>query len=158
MQRVRRYPGGEVAMRQQLGPVSSRSYEREADICKAFAHPARLHVLEFLGDQERTVSEIRRELNVSGPNLSQHLRILKAAGVLTAIRRKQHVYCSCTCPEISSLRFAMYEIVTGQVRHQRQWAAAQRRPEAANLSQLVSARDRAGTDQVQRSRQSLDRA
>jgi DNA-binding transcriptional ArsR family regulator len=102
--------------------VSSKFYEQEADICKAFAHPARLHVLEFLGDQERTVSEIKRELNVSGPNLSQHLRILKAAGVLAATQRKGRVYCSCTSPEIWDLYCAMRKIVKEQAQQQQRWA------------------------------------
>jgi len=109
-------------MREHPGAVSSRFYEREADICKAFAHPARLHVLEFLADQERTVSEIKRELNVSGPNLSQHLRILKAAGALTVVRRKGHVYCSCPSAEIWDLYCAMHKIVQEQARRQRRWA------------------------------------
>jgi DNA-binding transcriptional ArsR family regulator len=108
-------------MHQQLGPVS-RIYEQEADICKAFAHPARLRVLEFVGDQERTISEIRQELAISAPNLSQHLRILKAAGVLSSVRRKRQVYCSCSFPEITSFCRLAREVVRTQVRKQQQWA------------------------------------
>ena len=104
-------------MHQQRDAGSSRIYQREADICKALAHPARLRVLDFVTDQERTISEIRRELNFLAPNLSQHLRVLKAAGVLTAIRRKRQIYCFCTCPEIRDLCNAMHQIVKEQVCH-----------------------------------------
>ena len=104
-------------MQQQLSPASARVYEREVDICKAFAHPVRLHVIGFLGDQERTISDIRRALNVSEPTLSQHLRILKIAGVLTCIRRKQQVYCCRTSPEIGDLYYAVQKIVKEQVCH-----------------------------------------
>jgi len=75
-------------------------------------------VLEFLGDQERTISDLRRKLNVSELNLSQHLRILKTAGVLAITRRKQWVCCSCTSPEIRDLGLAMHKALKKQVRHQ----------------------------------------
>ncbi len=109
-------------MHQDLGSVPSKRYEHEADIYKAFAHPTRLRVLEFIGDQERTISTIRHELNVSGPNLSQHLRILKTAGLLTTTRYKQQVYCSCTSPAIRDLCLAMHKALEEHVCHRDIWA------------------------------------
>jgi DNA-binding transcriptional ArsR family regulator len=103
----------------QLDPV----FAQEADICKAFAHPARLRVLDYLCDRERTVSDIKRELRLSGPNLSQHLRILKTAGVLKAVRRKGHVYCSCASPAVQELYCAMHRILKEQARQQFRFGA-----------------------------------
>lgn len=109
-------------MHQQPRPVSSRFYEQKADICKAFAHPARLRVLDFLACQERTIAEIRRALNVSAPNLSQHLRLLRVAGVITCVRRKRQVYCSCSSPKVRNLSSAVRNILRNQVLRQQRWA------------------------------------
>ena len=40
----------------------SKIFERQARICKAFAHPGRLKLLDLLADGERSVSDLQRVL------------------------------------------------------------------------------------------------
>ncbi len=75
-------------------------FERQARICKAFAHPARLQILDLLGQGELGSSELQEALGVSKTNISQHLAILKSAGVLATRRNGKQVYCYLTIPEV----------------------------------------------------------
>jgi DNA-binding transcriptional ArsR family regulator len=49
----------------------------------ALADPTRRRVFESLAAGPRAVGEIARDLPVSRPAVSQHLRVLKAAGLVT---------------------------------------------------------------------------
>ena len=75
-------------------------YERQARICKAFGHPGRLQILDLLGERERPVSELQEALGVSKTSLSQHLSVLKSAGVLATRREGKQIYCSLAMPEV----------------------------------------------------------
>jgi DNA-binding transcriptional ArsR family regulator len=48
----------------------------------ALGDPTRLAILERLADRPRAVVELARELPVSRPAVSQHLRVLKDAGLV----------------------------------------------------------------------------
>ncbi len=54
----------------------------DADIFKAVADPTRRRILDLLGEGERTVGELAGEFNVSQPAVSQHLRVLREAGLV----------------------------------------------------------------------------
>ena len=75
-------------------------FERQAQICKAFAHPGRLRILDLLGKGERGVSELQSELGMSKTSLSQQISILKSAGVLSTRRNGKQIYCSLAIPEV----------------------------------------------------------
>src|SRR3954470_11902557 len=49
----------------------------------ALADPTRREVFERLADGPRSVGELARHLPVSRPAVSQHLKVLKAAGLVT---------------------------------------------------------------------------
>ena len=55
---------------------------KEAQILKAFAHPIRLHIVETLLEGEKCVNDIRDLFDVTQPNISQHLNILKYSGIV----------------------------------------------------------------------------
>ncbi len=60
--------------------------ERTAAIARALADPKRLCVLERLADGEHSVSDLSREVGCQVPNMSQHLAILRTAGIVTSRR------------------------------------------------------------------------
>jgi ArsR family transcriptional regulator len=62
-----------------------------ARIFKALAHPARLVLLRRLRESECCVSEVEHCLGISQPNVSQHLKILKDAGLIAGRREKTRV-------------------------------------------------------------------
>src|SRR5574338_1434555 len=59
---------------------------RAAAIARAFADPKRLCVVERLAGGERSVSELSRDVGCQVPNMSQHLAVLRAAGLVTTRR------------------------------------------------------------------------
>jgi DNA-binding transcriptional ArsR family regulator len=67
----------------ELGPLAKRF--------KALAHPARLLLLKRLMESERCVSDVEKCLGLSQPNVSQHLRILKDAGIIEGRRERTRV-------------------------------------------------------------------
>jgi DNA-binding transcriptional ArsR family regulator len=75
-------------------------YERQAQVCKAFANPTRIHILDLLARKERSVSELQGALGVSKANLSQHMAILRGVGAVVTHREGKHVYCALAFPEI----------------------------------------------------------
>ena len=57
-------------------------FESKAEILKAMAHPVRLLILEELVKNPRCVNAIHEILEVRQPNISQHLTILRNAGIV----------------------------------------------------------------------------
>ena len=96
-----------------------RVYEMQVQICKAFAHPIRLRMLDLLAKRELTVSEIQSELGVTTANVSQHLAILKAAGVVSTRRNGKQIFCSLTIPEVKQACQLIRDVLRAQVRHER---------------------------------------
>lgn len=52
------------------------------DVFQAIAHPARRRILEFLEKGELPVSELAKDFRATPPALSQHLTVLKKAGLV----------------------------------------------------------------------------
>ena len=80
--------------------ATENSYQRQASICKAFANPTRLQLLDLLRQKERWASELQEDLGISKANLSQHLSILRAAGVVLTQREGKQLYCGISMPEV----------------------------------------------------------
>jgi len=80
--------------------IDDEIFERQAQICKAFAHPGRLRILDLLGKGERGVSELQTALGMSKTSVSQQISILKSAGVLSTRRNGKQIYCSLAIPEV----------------------------------------------------------
>ena len=53
---------------------------------KAIAEPRRRAILRLVRDGERTSGDIARHFDVTGPAISQHLGVLKEAGLVTERR------------------------------------------------------------------------
>jgi ArsR family transcriptional regulator len=58
---------------------------------RALAHPARLLLLKRLLESERCVSDVEKCLGLSQPNVSQHLKILKDAGIIVGRRERTRI-------------------------------------------------------------------
>ncbi|MFQ5980051.1 MAG: ArsR/SmtB family transcription factor [Candidatus Heimdallarchaeota archaeon] len=76
----------------------ARSNERLIDlkkivqIFKALASPRRLELLSLLAERERCVCELQYVLGVSNPSVSQHLGVLKYAGIVSTVKRAQYTF------------------------------------------------------------------
>jgi ArsR family transcriptional regulator len=94
-------------------------YELQARICKAFANPTRLRILDLLSSRERTVSELQEELGITTPNTSQHLSVLKTAGVISTRRDGKQIYCSLAIPEVKQACGLIRGVLRAQLRDRR---------------------------------------
>lgn len=63
-------------------PVKKDERVKKAQIFKALSHPTRLHMVELLLEGEKCVNDIKDLFNVTQPNISQHLNILKYTGIV----------------------------------------------------------------------------
>ncbi|HVM13397.1 MAG TPA: metalloregulator ArsR/SmtB family transcription factor [Egibacteraceae bacterium] len=52
------------------------------DILQVIAEPRRREILRLVRDQELTVGDITSRFDLTGPAISQHLRVLREAGLL----------------------------------------------------------------------------
>jgi DNA-binding transcriptional ArsR family regulator len=73
-----------VAMEARLNTDLART--RTAAIARALADPKRLCVLEQLASGERSVSDLSRDVGCQVPNMSQHLSVLRSAGLVASRR------------------------------------------------------------------------
>jgi ArsR family transcriptional regulator len=62
-------------------------YRLRAGICRALGHPVRLAILDLLVGGEKSNAELLATLGVSKVNLSQHLAVMKNAGL---VETRQH--------------------------------------------------------------------
>lgn len=63
-----------------------RLYGQYARIGKALGNPHRLELLELLAQSERTVESLANEIGMSMANTSQHLQVLRGAGLVDTRR------------------------------------------------------------------------
>ncbi|RUM88999.1 MAG: transcriptional regulator [Thermovibrio sp.] len=57
--------------------------ERIAEILKALAHPTRVKIVDYLSKGEKCVKDIWQELEIPQPTVSQHINILRNAGIIS---------------------------------------------------------------------------
>jgi DNA-binding transcriptional ArsR family regulator len=66
---------------------------RHVDALSALADPTRREIFERIAERPRPVGELARELPVSRPAVSQHLKVLKDAGLVIETRSgAQRIY------------------------------------------------------------------
>ena len=94
------------------GLTSDDERQRFAEISRALADPKRLCVLEILSGGERSVGELSREASCHVPNMSQHLAVLRSAGLVISRRDGSTVYYRLTDPRI----LEAYELIQALAR------------------------------------------
>jgi len=56
--------------------------EKRLELLKVIAHPARIKILADLVQGVKCVSDFEDSLNISQPNVSQHLALLRTSGII----------------------------------------------------------------------------
>jgi ArsR family transcriptional regulator len=70
----------------------SEVFELHAQLLKALAHPKRLEIIHLIRDQELSVSDIHQMLDLPQANISQHLMLLRDAGIVKTRRDGKQVF------------------------------------------------------------------
>lgn len=74
--------------------------ERAATIARALSDAKRLCVVERLADGERSVSDLSRDVGCQVPNMSQHLTVLRSAGIVASRREGSTVFYRLADPQV----------------------------------------------------------
>jgi ArsR family transcriptional regulator len=83
--------------------IDTEVLARASRVIRVVGHPLRLRLLELLEGGERNVTELVRAAGVSQAIVSQHLRILRAEGVVGARREGPRVFYWITEPKVSKI-------------------------------------------------------
>ena len=73
---------------------SEKTIQQTSALFRALGDPARLRLMELLFDGAHCVSELAQESNESMSLISQRLKILFQAGLITKKRTGKHIYYS----------------------------------------------------------------
>jgi ArsR family transcriptional regulator len=79
-----------------------------AELLRSLSHPQRLLVLCALGNEERSVAELRELLDIDQVPMSQQLMRLRADGLVEARRDGTTVYYRITKPEVLTVIEALH--------------------------------------------------
>jgi DNA-binding transcriptional ArsR family regulator len=97
--------------------VENEILERQVLICKSFANSTRLHILDLLGKRDWSAADIQKELGISKANLSQHVTVLRSAGVVVRRREGKQVYLSLAMPEVKKACQLIQHVLRAQIRN-----------------------------------------
>jgi DNA-binding transcriptional ArsR family regulator len=86
-------------MLEQVGS-SEIDRQRYAAVGRALADPKRLCVLESLADGEMSVSDLSTHAGCQVPNMSQHLAVLRSAGLVATRRDGSTIYYRLADPRV----------------------------------------------------------
>ena len=72
----------------------------QAEVLKVLSSPLRLEILHRLADGPLEVSRIAAAIGATQPNASQHLSILRAAGLVEADRHGREIHYGLVDPDV----------------------------------------------------------
>jgi len=82
--------------------MDRKLYEMQAQLCKTLSNPKRLEILDILkAEGEITVNALAELLEIPKANTSQHLAVLRQAGVVNTRRDGINVFYSLRSDRIS---------------------------------------------------------
>ena len=90
-------------------------YELQSDVCKVFSNPKRLEIMNLLKDKELSAGELIEITGLNKANLSQHMGVLRAKGVILSRREGVTVYYRISNPKIIKACTLMREVLLEQL-------------------------------------------
>jgi ArsR family transcriptional regulator len=90
-------------------------HQSQAVLFKILAHPVRLSILEILRDGEQCVCHMEAMLKRPQAYISQHLIVLREAGVVADRRDGWNMYYRVVKPEVFAVLDAMYALTGNRV-------------------------------------------
>jgi rhodanese-related sulfurtransferase len=99
-------------------------FDEFARAAKALASGRRLELLDVLANGERPVEALAGEVGLSVANTSQHLQVLRQAGLVTSRREGTSVHYRLAGPEVFELWQALRSLAAGRLAEVERLAAA----------------------------------
>jgi ArsR family transcriptional regulator len=97
-------------------------YSLKAELCKTFADPKRLIIIDELREGERTVGELARVVELPQAVVSRHLSILRDKGVVQHRREGTSVYYSLSDQKIGDACDMVHQILLDKIEKNKQLA------------------------------------
>ena len=91
--------------------MSKEIFHLHAEVCKTLANPKRLEILNILRDKEMSVGEIIKQMKISKANVSQHLAVLRKAGIVASRRDGLNLYYRITSEKVTKACDLMREVL-----------------------------------------------
>ena len=85
-------------------------YAQFAEVAKALANGIRLEILELLAQGERSVEALAGRANLPIANASQHLRLMRQAGLLVSRREGKFIFYRLSDPSVLVLTAALHRV------------------------------------------------
>jgi len=123
--------------------ATRKLYEKQAELCSALASPVRLQILDVLSERECTSTELLALLEIPKANLSQHLSVLREAGIVATRRAGQYQVLSLALPRIREA-CAMVKAVLREKLDSDERASAELKRELTRTASLRPSRPKAG--------------
>jgi rhodanese-related sulfurtransferase len=99
-------------------------FDEFARAAKALASGRRIELVDVLANGERTVEALASEVGLSVANTSQHLQILRQAGLVATRREGTSVHYRLAAPEVFQLWQALRTLAAGRLAEVERLAAA----------------------------------
>lgn len=80
-----------------------KELESSVRIFKALGHPIRYKIVKFLYDGPKCVCKLNENIEFSQANLSQHLKILKDAGILKSEKVGMNIHYRISSEQIKNI-------------------------------------------------------
>jgi ArsR family transcriptional regulator len=91
-------------------------FQKQARIAQAIGHPLRLEIIDFLKNGEQCVYDIAEHIGAERSNVSRHLSVMVAAGVLEHRKVGLKVIYRLKCPCILDFFSCMSGVLKQQAR------------------------------------------
>lgn len=95
--------------------VKEALFDEFARVAKALSSGRRAEIVDVLANGERSVESLAKELDLTVANASQHLQILRRAGLVTGRRDGTFIYYGLAAPEVVTFWRSLQDIAGHRV-------------------------------------------
>ena len=92
-------------------------FQLHAQVCQALGNAKRLEILDALRSRERSVGALTAALGIRKANVSQHLAVLRAKGIVVARREGQTIYYCLATPKVIQACDLMRQVLLEHLEH-----------------------------------------
>ena len=101
----------QTLIEQQDRQREAEAFRLHAEMCKVLTDPKRLMILQALRVRERSVGDLAEMVGMSLPNTSQHLSVMRHAGLVATRRGGTTIFYSLAEPRIAQACDIVHQIV-----------------------------------------------
>ncbi len=101
-----------------MEPLDESFYEIKARLISVLANPRRLRILDLLSEHERTVTDLAEDLGMAQATTSQHLAVMRKAGVVDTRKDGNFVFYRLADPRFAEACAVMTRAVVGLLTNQ----------------------------------------